>query len=132
MRTRRIAALTLVLILCISLLIPSALARWTNTSSITKGLSFDSDKTAYCAVTIAGEPGTSQIFCTLTLLKKSGSNWVHVDSLFGAKPTDILDVYFKHEDCVSGAVYKTMIDCSVYRNGTWEDVIVYSSEKTCP
>lgn len=132
MKKRSIAALSLAVILCACILIPSAAARWSNTNSISLGLSFGTGKTANCATTIAGMTGTTRIEGMLTLLKKSGTSWVYVDSLFSSRNTDTLDISFQHADCVSGSVYKIQVDSSVYRNGTWEDLTVYSNEKTCP
>lgn len=71
---KKITALTLALTLIFSLSL-SALAatpRWDNTADCNLSLSF-SGSTAYCDVTVTGNPGTSKITATVALKKSDGT-----------------------------------------------------------
>ena len=148
MKTKRVIALMLAVLACISALSVSAIWTgqvateerasltagqialfWVNTSSVSCTLNFSGNKAA-CSAIVSGMSGTTKITGTLTLYRQSGSSWVYVDSWSGSSDSSVLR--FSESAMVSsGYNYKVVVNASVYRNGTWETVEKESAVKYC-
>ena len=104
--------------------------RWSNTGSITYGISFDNSTTGRAAIGVTGKIGTSRIECEIDVYRQVGSSWVYVTGGAEAVNDGALDFDVPITG-ISGAYYRADFTITVYRNGTAE-VITRDYYKTCP
>lgn len=104
--------------------------RWSNTASISYGISFDNATTGQAGIAVTGKIGTSRIECEIDVYRQVGSSWVYVTG--GDDAVDDGAINFEIPITgISGAYYRADFTITVYRNGTAE-VITRDYYKTCP
>jgi hypothetical protein len=99
---------------------------WTNTDSVTVGLTF-SGNTANCVASVRGMTGTTKIKATLKLEQKIGSTYYSVNTWTKSVSSTILD--FSETYSVSSEfTYRLTVTAEVLRNGTTETVSVWTEK----
>jgi len=94
--------------------------RWTNTDSITVGLSF-TGTTANCTARIIGMPGTTRIAATVTLERLDGGVYRQEKSWTQSVSGERLDFSQTHS-VTRGFTYRLTVTADVTRNGQTETV----------
>jgi hypothetical protein len=118
---KRILATILCLCIVIGAIgVPIAQAKWTNTQTITLGMSLNNG-TITSEGTVVGKSGTTNISVTYTLEKLVNNNYTYVDSWPASSTSIYLGKSNNTYNC-TGGTYKLTVIGTVTKGGVVEDI----------